>query len=49
MKWLDLLKGEDKTYQGHKEINSYIGLENKQNRIFIGLPLNKKKMISQSK
>ena len=38
--------GEDKTYQGHKEINSYIGLENKQNRIFIGLPLNKKKMIS---
>ena len=38
--------GEDKTYQGHKEINSYIGMENKQNRIFIGLPLNKKKMIS---
>ena len=38
--------GEDKTYQGHKEINSYIGLENKQNRKFIGLPLNKKKMIS---
>jgi hypothetical protein len=38
--------GEDKTYQGHKETNSYIGMENKQNRIFIGLPLNKKKMIS---
>jgi hypothetical protein len=38
--------GEDKTYQGHQEINSYIGMENKQNRIFIGLPLNKKKMIS---
>jgi hypothetical protein len=38
--------GEDKTYEGHKEINSYIGMENKQNRIFIGLPLNKKKMIS---
>ena len=38
--------GEDKSYQGHKEINSYIGMENKQNRIFIGLPLNKKKMIS---
>ena len=38
--------GEDKTYQGHKEINSYIGIENKQNRVFIGLPLNKKKMIS---
>ena len=38
--------GEDKSYQGHKEINSYIGMENKQNRVFIGLPLNKKKMIS---
>ena len=38
--------GDDKTYEGHKEINSYIGLENKQNRAFIGLPLNKKKMIS---
>ena len=38
--------GNDKTYEGHKDINSYIGLENKQNRLFIGLPLNKKKMIS---
>jgi hypothetical protein len=38
--------GDDKTYEGHKDINSYIGLENKQNRMFIGLPLNKKKMIS---
>ena len=38
--------GDDKTYKGHKDVNSYIGLENKQNRIFIGLPLNKKKMIS---
>jgi len=38
--------GDDKTYEGHKEINSYIGLENKQNRAFIGLPLNKKTMIS---
>ena len=38
--------GEDKNYQGHKENNSYIGLENKRNRMFIGLPLNKKKMIS---
>ena len=35
--------GDDKTYEGHKEINSYTGLENKQNRAFIGLPLNKKK------
>ncbi len=38
--------GDDKTYEGHKDINSYIGLENKQNRAFIGLPLNKKTMIS---
>ncbi len=38
--------GDDKTYKGHKDINSYIGLENKQNRAFIGLPLNKKTMIS---
>ena len=38
--------GDDKTYEGHKEINSYVGLENKQNRAFIGLPLNKKTMIS---
>lgn len=38
--------GDDKTYEGHKDANSYIGLENKQNRAFIGLPLNKKTMIS---
>jgi len=38
--------GDDKAYKGHKDINSYIGLENKQNRAFIGLPLNKKTMIS---
>lgn len=38
--------GEDKTYGGAKENNGYIGLDNKQNRAFIGLPLNKKKMIS---
>jgi hypothetical protein len=38
--------GEDKRYQGHRDLNSYIGLENKQNRIFIGLPLNRKQMIS---
>ena len=38
--------GDDKAYKGHKDINSYIGLENKQNRVFIGLPLNKKTMIS---
>jgi len=38
--------GDDKDYKGHKDVNSYIGLENKQNRVFIGLPLNKKTMIS---
>jgi len=38
--------GDDKDYIGHKDVNSYIGLENKQNRVFIGLPLNKKTMIS---
>jgi hypothetical protein len=38
--------GDDKTYKGHKENSSYISMENKQNRAFIGLPLNKKQMIS---
>ena len=38
--------GDDKSYRGHKANNSYIGLDNKQNRAFIGLPLNKKMMIS---
>lgn len=38
--------GEDKSYRGHKANNSYFGLDSKQNRAFIGLPLNKKMMIS---
>jgi len=38
--------GDDKSYRGHKANNSYIGLDNKRNRAFIGLPLNKKMMIS---
>ena len=38
--------GDDKFYRGHKANNSYIGLDNKQNRAFIGLPLNRKMMIS---
>ena len=38
--------GEDKSYRGHKANNSYFGLDNKQNRAFIGLPLNRKMMIS---
>ena len=38
--------GDDKFYKGHKENSGYIGMENKQNRIFIGLPLKKKRMIN---
>ena len=34
--------GDDKSYRDHKANNSYIGLDNKRNRAFIGLPLNKK-------
>jgi len=38
--------GDDKTYKGHKESSPYIGMANKQDRAFIGLPLNRKQMIS---
>lgn len=38
--------GDDKNYAGHKETSPYLGMECKQNRAFIGLPLNRKKMIS---
>jgi len=38
--------GDDKSYKGHRENSGYIGMEHKQNRSFIGLPLNKKQMIS---
>ena len=38
--------GDDKHYDGHKENSPYIGMDNKQNRVFIGLPLNRKQMIS---
>jgi len=38
--------GDDNDYAGHKEHNPYIGMENKQNRAFIGLPLNSNQMIS---
>jgi len=38
--------GDDKTYKGHKENSGFIGMDNKQNRAFIGLPLNRKQMIS---
>jgi hypothetical protein len=38
--------GDDKAYQGHKDYSPYIGMDNKQNRVFIGLPLNRKQMLS---
>ena len=38
--------GDDNDYEGHKEHSPYIGMDNKQNRAFIGLPLNRKKMFS---
>ena len=37
--------GDDKRYKNHKETSPYIGMECKQNRAFIGLPLNRKQMI----
>ena len=38
--------GDDKAYKGHKDHSPYIGMDNKQNRAFIGLPLNRKQMLS---
>ena len=38
--------GDDNDYKGHKENSPYIGMDNKQNRAFIGLPLYRKQMIS---
>lgn len=38
--------GDDKGYGGHKDNSGYIGMDNKQNRAFIGLPLNRKQMVS---
>ena len=38
--------GDDKAYRGHKEASPYIGMGNKQDRAFIGLPLNRKQMFS---
>jgi hypothetical protein len=38
--------GDDKTYQGHKDHSDYLGMDNKQNRAFVGLPLNRKQMLS---
>ena len=38
--------GDDNDYEGHKAHSPYIGMENKQNRAFIGLSLNRKQMIS---
>lgn len=38
--------GDDKRYENHKETSPYIGMENKQNRAFIGLSLKRKEMIN---
>jgi hypothetical protein len=38
--------GDDKDYKSHKENSPYIGMDNKQNRAFIGLALNRKQMLS---
>jgi len=37
--------GDDKHYKGYKENNDFTGMGQKENRAFIGLPLNLKKMI----
>lgn len=37
--------GDDKHYTGYKENNDFTGMRQKQNRAFIGLPLNIKKML----
>jgi len=38
--------GDNNDYKGHKENSPYIGMDNKQNRAFIGLSLQRKQMIS---
>lgn len=38
--------GDDKSYEAHKLHSPYIGKECKQNRAFIGLPLNRNQMLS---
>jgi hypothetical protein len=38
--------GDDNDYDGYKDHSPYIGMDNKQNRAFIGLPLNRKMMLS---
>lgn len=38
--------GDDKAYRGYKDNSGYMGMDNKQNRAFIGLPLSRKQMIS---
>lgn len=40
--------GDDKRYQGYKENNDYTGMGQKQNRAFIGLPLNRKVLIDHA-
>jgi len=38
--------GDDNDYEGHKDHSPHIGMDNKQNRVFVGLPLNRKMMLS---
>jgi len=38
--------GDDKRYKNHKATSPYIGMESKQNRAFIGLPLIRQQMIN---
>jgi len=38
--------GDDNDYESHKDHSAYIGMDHKQNRAFIGLPLNRKMMLS---
>lgn len=42
------LCGDDKHYEGYKKNNDFTGMDQKQNRAFIGLPLNKIKMITHN-
>jgi len=38
--------GDDNDYEGHRTHSPYIGMDQKQNRAFVGLPLNRKQMLS---
>lgn len=40
--------GDDKRYSGYKKNNSYTGMSQKENRAFLGLPLNRKMFLSHA-